>query len=88
MLALWSAGREYAVQDLVIFALTAVVGLVVILAIFWFWGGSDSKACLHCTPLPANSLFLSLCVCLQSAKIKPGDAKQPARWKEPPADEQ
>ena len=36
MLALWSAGREYAVQDLVIFALTAVVGLVLILIVFWF----------------------------------------------------
>lgn len=37
MLGLWTAGREYAVGDLVIFALTAVVGLVVILVIFWFW---------------------------------------------------
>lgn len=37
MLGLWTAGREYAVSDLVIFALTAVVGLVVILVVFWFW---------------------------------------------------
>ena len=42
MLGLWSAGREYAVQDLVIFALTAVVGLVVILIVFWFWGSQSS----------------------------------------------
>ena len=46
MLGLWSAGREYAVQDLVVFALTAVVGLVVILVVFWFWG-SESKVCSH-----------------------------------------
>lgn len=37
MLGLWSASREYAVQDLVSFALTAVVGLVIILVVFWFW---------------------------------------------------
>ena len=35
MLGLWSAGGEYAIQA--IFALTAVAGLVVILAMFWFW---------------------------------------------------
>ena len=43
VLGLWSAGREYAVQDLVIFALTAVVGLVVILVFFWFWGGDSGR---------------------------------------------
>ena len=41
MLDLWSAGREYAVQDLVIFALIAVVGLIVILVVFWFLGGES-----------------------------------------------
>jgi len=37
MLGLWSAGGEYAIQDLAIFALTAVAGLVVILVMFWLW---------------------------------------------------
>ena len=47
MLALWSAGREYAVQDLVIFALTAVVGLVVILVVFWFKESQSRVSVLH-----------------------------------------
>lgn len=68
MLGLWSAGREYAVQDLVIFALTSVIGLVIFLIIFWFWGGGGGGS--------------------QSKKIKSGEGKQPARWKDPPADEQ
>lgn len=53
MLGLWSAGREYAVQDLVIFALTSVIGLVIFLIIFWFWGGggggSQSKVLTLCS---------------------------------------
>ena len=85
MLGLWSAGREYAVQDLVIFALTAVVGLVVILLFFWLCGGDSGKVHPQLVQfLPANALSLSL----QSGKIKPGKAKQPARWNEPAADEQ
>ena len=57
MLGLWNVGREYAVEDLAIFALVAVVGLVVLLAVFWFSDSSRSKVGL------ALSLSLSLSLC-------------------------
>ena len=104
MLGLWSAGREYAVQDLVIFALTAVVGLVVILIVFWFWGSqSPVRWCVnwlywrgvpplhanqHSSTAPTMAVFITHCLSQQASKNKPKASKEPARWRKEPADKE